>query len=395
MLTLFFTFLMLGVAHAQHPAAPGGNSGVPLPPAEGHYEIKAEFDYFSTGGNYNTDSTQTNFISGGHYTTMDGLGQLTYDFSKQWRAYAGLDGGQSGADVLDNLHSIPALGYYPTNHNTVSGLNQAWLGGQWWLRKGDFDIVPEVDLTLPFWRVDLNYMTPLLGEGATQFQTGAWLRYQHWNEVTYLAYLGYDYRDGGRAGIMPWDVGARYELPQFYVEGDVRGFWTVITDAADRGVRDVYLNQTDAGSYENYAINPNRAEVAALAGVRMGPFEIYGGGLYTFWGQTSAAGWGAQIGVKFSGSLYKADNGNKDQFQEPPEKYDDSVFKEGAPVTPDNTVPDVQQDNIYQQQQQSAPAPAPKKKKVKKKHPNDDSNSMPNVEQLMKETEKSLEKKGK
>jgi hypothetical protein len=387
MLTWFFAALMAGVAHAQT------FSQVPLAPVEGQYHIQAEYEYFISGANYCTGAElftcRTNTLPGnGHFSTSTERGLLTYDIMKNIRAYGGVSGGQTSADVPDPLRSNLSVNppIIITNPHTSQGFAKAWLGGQFWWQIGDFDLVPQVDLTMPFFQIDDNYHDPLLGQGATEVQGGAWMRWQHWNELTFFGYMGGDYRDGTRSSLVTYYGGGRYQFQHIaYAEGGLRGYDSITDDAKSnsslyRFQRDNVLTSTDGGSYQYYSINPGRGEVVGYAGGWVGPVEIYAGAYYSVYGRNTADGWGAFGGVKFTGALYQTAKPAKGGFEQKPEKYDEQLFQENpAPVAPvDESVPETPPET---------PA-KPAKKKPKAGEP------MPNVEQLMKDTEKTLEKKG-
>jgi hypothetical protein len=282
-----------------------------------------------------------------------------------------------------------------TETHTVSGLNEGYLGGQWWTEFQQFDIVPQVDFVFPFWRVNSGSPTALLGEGAMRLQAGSWFMLPL-KDFTPFGYIGAAYRDGGRSVLLPYSVGARFNSNKFWIEGELRGYQSITDDSnsSQQTARDAYLNWVDGGSYEFYAINPSRSEAALMAGVRIEQIELYLGGAKTIFGRSSADDWQVRVGLAFNGQLFphapRAAAPSTERFIEKPEKYDESVFEQQ--VIPD---PVDEQESLPPVPKKAAPPPPPARTRAKPKvKPPKKDEPMPNVELLMKDTQKSLEKKG-
>lgn len=350
-------------------------------PVAGQYEAKGEFDYTTTSANYpSAGGSSLGLAAGAKLTRMLGVGEINYDYNSFLRFWGGFSGGQTQANVITGV--FPSI---VTDTHTNSGMNEGWLGGQWWTEFESFDVVPQVDLVYPFFRIGGAAVDPLLGEGAMRLQAGSWIMLPFGN-LTPFVYGGYAYRDEGRSSLFPYNVGLRYgERRNWWVQGEFRGYQTITDDsnAGNRGPREVILSHTDGGSYEFYSINPSRGEIAASGGFRYESFSVYGGASMSVFGRSSSDGWTAFAGVTFSGFYpKKAPREEQNSFSEKAEKYDQQMFQEPQPLTPDPVIEDT-------------PPPPPPRKKTKsatpKKHKDE---PMPNVEMLMKDTEKSLDKNG-
>lgn len=364
------------------------------PPQEGHFQFLGEFDYLTTSANYSAAGGPSQSLAGGgKLTNLSGTGEFTYDFSENIRAWAGLSGGQSQAYVIDTTYSTPTN--IISDYHTNSGLSQGWIGAQGWWRLGEVDLVPEGDFIYPFFRVDQTSSNPLLGEGAMRLQAGSWLML-HLNELTPFVYGGYAYRDEGRSSLFPYSAGLRYERARtWWLQMQFQGYESIVNDANtnNRNLRDGYLSQADGGSYQYFAINPSHGEMAGQIGVQYANFAIFAGGSFSVYGRSSADYWSGNVGFIFSGGTRARHSEapmlpSDDGFLMKPDKYDDSVFRESSPVAPEAPEAPPQQVAPPQAKPQSkAPARKKPRKKVKKEEP------MPNVEQLMKDTEKTLDKK--
>ena len=276
-----------------------------------------------------------------------------------------------------------------TQTNTNAGLNEGWLGAQWWTEYQALDIIPQVDFVFPFWRENDNSSSPLLGEGAMAFQAGSWVMIPL-KDLTPFVYGGLTYRDGGRSALFPYSVGGRYgKAMGWWIQGEFRGSMSLNNDSGSdfnsRAVRDALLSRTDGGSDVFYGINSSSHEVAAMAGFHYESFGIFAGFSKTVFGQSAADDWTITAGATFDGSLTPKKRAASAGFSEKKETYDKNLFK--GPVTPEEDP-----EKILEEKPEAPPAAAPppaavpKRKKPKRDEP------MPNVELLMKDTQKSLEK---
>lgn len=377
MLTLFFTFLSLTLsAHAQ----------LLPPPTAGEFEIKGEFNYYSSAKNYAPDGGSVDLLNGGKLTQMLGLGEFIFDWTQEWRLYAGASAGQTTTDNY-SLFSLT------NNTKTNSGLSEGWFGAQYWYELESFDLVPEVDIIYPGSRVDTNSDDPLLSEGALRLKGGAWAVYQ-WDDFRPFGFLGYESRDGGRSSLLDYKVGLQYaQSSAWWLQGELRGYSSVTNDGDTDGVaRDVYLLRVQGGSYHDYSRTPSLHEAALLGGFHIGQLGFYAGGAMSYAGRSSADGLTGLVGVTFDGALFvneEAPGGPQatqyrpppeQRFQVKPEKYDNGLFKDN-PV-PDDSAPAivVRRQVVHKRPVSVRPKPVlPKKDSL-------------NVELLMKQTEKSLEK---
>ncbi|MGZ3722208.1 MAG: hypothetical protein ACXVA9_04710 [Bdellovibrionales bacterium] len=360
-------------------------------PVEGQYEAKGEFQYLTTSANYPSGGgSSSSLLFGGKLTRMLGVAEVTYDFSPAIRFWGGFSGGQT---TTDNYNAAASVFSTVMQTKTLSGMSEGWLGGQWWTEYQKLDIVPQVDFVFPFSRANTNSPDPLLGEGAIRFQAGSWVMLPM-NEFTPFGYLGFAYRDEGRSSLLPYNAGLRFGHPEtWWIQAEVRGFQSITDDSnsGNRAVRDAYLINVDGGSYEFDAINPSRTDIAAMAGARFNQIGIYGGFSKSLVGRNSADDWEIRAGFTFTGAIFaKAKRSDvPDGFSAPQEKYDDTIFQND--VVPEPYI----EDPVVTPAPKTAPLrnPTPATKNhAKPKKPVPDA-PMPNVEMLMKDTQKSLEKK--
>lgn len=359
-------------------------------------EIRGTASYFSSTANYSDDGSSTDLANGGDFTSVMGDFIFSYDWKPDWRFYGGA-----------------TAGYVETSDGNFtrsnSGLNEIVAGAQNWYDVGSFDLGVQGDFVYPFFKIDENSDEAFMGEGAMRIRTGAWAIYPM-GPLKPFGYLGFEYRDGGRSFLLPYSVGMKYTLGKIWVQGEFRGYESVVDDADtdNRADRDVILSNVNGGSYRFYSINPAVSEIAAEVGIRLGSITLLGGVAMTVIGSSSADGWTAMAGFAYSPSIGPREKVIEDDFKIRSERYDESVFQPEepvlreepaptapAPLAPQNTPPppptkprkspkqqamDDAQDVEMQIELQQIPA---KKKKKKKKSKN--------VDKLLNDVEKSLE----
>jgi hypothetical protein len=349
--------------------------------------------------------------NGGQIANVTVDGMYLYDWKPDWRIYGGAN-----------------FSYIETDDGTFtrsnSGISDVLVGAQNWYDMGPLDVAIQGDFFYPVYQPDENGDEAVLGEGAMRLRGGGWMIYPM-GALKPFGYLGFEYRNGGRSYLLPYSVGAKYRIGKMWVQGEYRGYETIVDDAdtENRADRDLFLRQVNGGSYRYYSINPALSELAVEVGMRFGALKVFGGLNMTVNGSSSAAGWGGMVGLSYSPS--DAGSGSRDDFDIRDESYDESLFnneKESSDtekfqepqfredpnfVEPPVTAPPPEQ--LEQRRvHKAAPKPAkplkspkqqaiedaqdvemqielqhvkPKKKKKKKK----------NVDKLLKETEKMLE----
>jgi len=326
----------------------------PQAPQAHVYRVGADLSYFNSIANYDSGGNPQPLMSGGSYTLTGGSLSGAYDWS-QWL--------RTSADIsFVQAHRTSDL----YGEGSATGLNEISLLAQAWLPVGNFSFVPELAVNYPLWRLDESSEHPLLGEGATRFNGGGWLIVRT-TPVQPFAYAAYVHRDSGRSGLLSYALGAHFQHKLFYAEGSWHGFSSITDDVdtatgTNRTVRELFLNEVNAGSFRHYAINPSLGLIRLEAGTQFGLWGFWGNIEFTTNGHNSADGWSARGGFIFSSEApknYSAPPPVKATFEMQDEKYDESLF-------------------------QDKPKPKPSKKirrKVRKKK---------SIEKLLHETEKQL-----
>lgn len=378
---------------------------VPNAPRPGRTEVRASATFFKTSSNYVSGGIEE-LPGGGSLTNVQGEALYVYDWQADWKLFGGFNLGWT--ESSDGTYT-----------RTNSGLNEVIAGGQNWYEIGQFDFAAEGVLFYPLWRPDADSDEALIGEGAMRLRAGGWLILPR-RGLRPFAYGGFEYRDGPRAYVMPYRVGAKYSLRGWWVQGEYRGFEAVSDDADvdDPSLRNQYLKDVNGGSFHFYSINPSGSEVAFEVGKRFGALTVMGGAAMTVNGKNTSDGFSVTFGLMYSpqDTVVRVD---EDDFNIRRERYDESLFRnerpsdagqfeqpqfredpnfvepppvvappkpKPRPVRPARPAKPAKQQAIEEAQEVEMQLELrPTKKKVKKKKP------AKNLDKLMQETERSLE----
>jgi len=367
----------------------------PNPPRAGRYEARGTFSYYTTDTNY-TSTGASALVGNGSFTNMAGEAAFIYDWQPDWRFSGGLNFSWVESDDSNFVRNN-------------SGVNEVFVSGQKWYEMGPFDIVPQGDFVFPLWRASDSSDEALIGEGAMRLRGGSWL---FWPQGTYkpFGYLGFEYRDGGRSFLLPYSLGVKFKVSQFWIQGEYRGSESIVDDADSDNevIRENFLNRVNAGSMRFYSINPSSSEVAFGGGTQFGPWGIFAGFAITVNGNNAADGWTGYGGLSYSPAVITPGR-HDDGFNIRRERYDETLFNEQRQ---DSEEPQFIEDPDFKEaaptpsrKRQQRPPPAitpsqpvdiqlelrrvpPKKKKSPPKAPKRDKN----LDKMMNEAEKALEK---
>ncbi len=306
---LIFFFLLISNANAE----------APRPPRADTFEVRGTLSYFSTDANYTANGSEALPLNG-EFSNLLGDVQFTYDWRPDWRFYSALSMAKSESSTNSNM-----------------GVNEFLVGAQKWFELGKLDVVPQGDFVYPLWRVDEGSDTPLLGEGAMKLRAGSWVFYPQ-KHFKPFAYAGLEYRDEGRAYLIPYNIGVKGRISHFWLQGEFRGYERIIDDADtdNQLARQLYLLRADSGSMRYFSVNPSYSELALEGGTRYGDWGLFAGFSYSINGRYSADGWGGWGGISYSPKAPARPTESRDEnFNIRNDKYDESVFRESSPNRPE------------------------------------------------------------
>src|SRR5262249_55914570 len=93
-------------------------------------------------------------------------------------------------------------------------------------------------------------------------EVGSWgILYFH--PINVYGYIGFRYQDQGLAGLLNYDFGASYRLPEWRLRGGLRGFTSALKDTytANPDWRNTVNDRVDNTSMRFYSVNPTVTEV--------------------------------------------------------------------------------------------------------------------------------------
>ena len=360
MLTLYFAVYALTLGSISPPA----RAERPVPPHQGRFHLGGDLEIFHSSANFTSAGKSQTLLNKASFDHQELDTHGDYELSDQLRAFSHLIYGNTSASN-------------GTATNTNAGLNSLNVGAQWWLFTPRFFIVPQGQLTYPFWRVNASSTNALIGEGAMAVEGGAYAIWRLSTRLQPFGYLGYVYRDVGRSSLLPYVLGLNWRPSRWWFEFTVRGYRSASHDSgADTPAQhDVFLTRTDGGSYRYDAQGPSLTEVAAEAGWRFSEgWHVYALGAMSVEGKSAADGWTARLGVTYTGrrlermARAQEEPSAAPRFEPSNDKYDETLFHEA----PTNMVPKVPKSD--------GPAPRARKKVRREK----------GVDQMLNDTERQL-----
>lgn len=365
MLTLFLSVLALTcpspIAQAERPG----------PPRTGNLEFGAQYSYFTTGANYDQNGRKAGIPNGGGLSVNQGTLTGAFDMGRRWRVFSSLN--YNRASTTD--------GFFDRENG---GLTDVGVGAQYYTVLSRFMLIPQLDGHFTIFTVDETSDQAAIGDGVNTVRPGGWAIWRL-GALQPFAYLGAEYRDGGRSSLGHYSLGAHFKADAWWIEAQLRGFYSLTDDSdaslANRARRVAYLQRVNGGSLRFYAVNPAITELTLETGFVLDQFNIFAGGSLTVAGQSYAQGYGLWGGIRFTwptrpragGSTGSLTGSTTDAsgFEATQDNYDDTIFTD--------------QPALGQKRVQSLrPRPRPKRPDPRLKQQD-------NLNRLLNETEQHLE----
>lgn len=259
----------------------------PIPIHIGEFSFTDYFSYYRTVANYTDAGTgSVNLASNGYYQLFSDQLKAEFDAFSRLRFSANLSGGY-------------ATGSSDISTYTGSGLSEGGLGAELWFKQKRWAFVPTMKFSYPFFRITINTSDSMIGDGTVNLEPGGWaiIYFRPW---AIYGYLGYLYRDNGRASLLTQELGASFRLPEARIRAGIRGYSWVVSDTLDPLQRNIISARVDAGSFKYYSYNPTNYEgYAEFDYIINRAFEIGAGVAQSFYGNNSAQGFTALAMVRF------------------------------------------------------------------------------------------------
>lgn len=269
--------------------------------------------YFSTNANYTS--------SGGEFEKLSDGKSLTALFSDFGAVYAL----SSKYKIRGGLQyaRIESKGATETRRN--SGLSRFDLALVYESKFGALLIRPEISVSIPASRVDLASDNLPLGESAQEIQPLMYIQVPT-QSLSPHAFLGYRYRDEGRAHLIPYGLGVEFQLQKYSQIGWELSGYTFAKKDLDSDTptsRQDYTNRVQAGSLAFAAINPRAIQSELYYRYRSGRnFGFYGAYGWTLNGAASAAGSTFTFGISYAFGSSDKSSGRNEESNPRNFKYD-------------------------------------------------------------------------
>lgn len=342
----------------------------------------ASADFFSANEAFNNNGEATKLGSGGSYMLLDFPVGMRYILGGNW----GFEG-ELKASFAKSDSTLAFVGGERTN----SAIHELRAATDFYIPMENFDLIPEVELMLPFNDTDINSDDVLLNEGASSI-VGKLHAQTEFGQNDVFGYIGYEMRGDGRSHLLPWSMALGRVSGSWFWGGRIFGFQSLTEDddSDQRLARQAFIEKVNAGAAKFYGINPNSIAGEALIFWQMSrawQFQFHGG--LDFAGENYAKGFFTGITLVMDvGPMARSPRRKGPSKEEPIRRARGS----GIAVEPDSIDFSEDTQTFGDEQQYFAPPPAPKVKPAKK------NNNGPTEEQIqyqMNDAEMKIELKKK
>lgn len=213
-------------------------------------------EFYTTTENFDNNAKARTLGSGNSYTVVDMPFGARYNLLPNWA----IDG-ELKATYAQSKSSTPLTGGERTN----SEIHEARLSSDMLIETRGFDIIPELEVIIPFQKIDDTTDTVLVGERAQQIIGRLHIQTEFGNS-DFFGFLGYNMRDGGRSQLLPWSAGLGINWGPSFIGGRVFGFQSMTDDRETNSpfLRDQVIARVNGGSRRFYSINPSALSAEAL-----------------------------------------------------------------------------------------------------------------------------------
>lgn len=213
-------------------------------------DIDLNSSIYNSDSNYYSNSGDLSALPyGGSYQLMDLEPSLRWMMNTRFAAYS-----------MTNVSMAESHGYNATDgayKKTNTTLSRLGVGAEYLLYDGTFEAIPEVRFVYPLETYSDSGNAVMNQEGALELLTQMTIQTE-WGSLKPYTYLGVDYRDQGRAVLMPWGVGTEYKFLKSAMGGELGGFSSIVDDqdASNNTSRRLQSLNVNGGSFRFGAVNP-------------------------------------------------------------------------------------------------------------------------------------------
>jgi hypothetical protein len=193
----------------------------------------------------------------------------------------------------------------PTTTRTNSAFSEGTLGADFLLSEGSIAIVPELSVTFPFTKNDVNTDTVAVGEGVMS-TTARLIAAMRTGSLRLGAFAGFTYRDDGLSSLLPYGALAEYQWASTAFGADIRGYSTLgyDKDSDNETPRNNYICRANGCAKRYAAVNPSLIESNLWLRLNLSrSWDLYGGAGFALTGQNTSTGYSANAGVIYRWDL--------------------------------------------------------------------------------------------
>jgi hypothetical protein len=226
-----------------------------MPPSfrTGRVSLQIDSEYFWTQSNYNIEGESIDLPTNQSYKNLSNTLSGTYFLPQGWATSGGFGYAYVSSESFEN--------------RTNGALTQLFARAQKLFAFSIFRLIPEVEVTATLDPIEEDQDDVLTHEGANTAKVGSWLTIDI-SRLRIYGFAGYEYRDGGRASLIPWNAGVGFRAAkwQFFAEANGAEVFEDDTHVGNRIERVQVTNRVSAGSLRYYSVNPQWIEARVQAG---------------------------------------------------------------------------------------------------------------------------------
>lgn len=218
--------------------------------------------YYANQG-FDNDGGEFQLPSSGKFMLADFPFGFRYIMGNNWGLEAELK-----ASFAQSESSDPLVGSTRTN----SQLHEFRASLDYLFETNAFDLIPEVEVIMPFDDIDPNSDEVPVSEGA-QSIIGRVHFQMEFGKADFFSHIGFETRNEGRSDLMPWSVGLGWQAKSSFWGARLFGFQSVSddTDKDDPFLRNAYISRVSAGAARFGAVNPNVISTELMTHFRLSP----------------------------------------------------------------------------------------------------------------------------
>ncbi|MES3036967.1 MAG: hypothetical protein V4736_03590 [Bdellovibrionota bacterium] len=313
-------------------------------------EVSAETQYFSSNKNYDSNGKSVALLYDNSYSLIQAPFGARYIFSPHFSMRGGVE-----ISMAESKNADP---FYRGNRSN-SAIDEVSAGTDYLMFDwSGWQLVTDLDVRMGLIGISNTTDEVMTHEGVTTITPSVQLQTAS-ESFEILGNVGYRYRTGGRADLVPWAVNAGLVFGSFSFGAELAGQQSIGQDA-DKGTtaselaREIAVLRANGGSYRFYGINPSYMEAAGFARFRGDTWKT------SIFGGTTLSGTNYAEGIFVGVNVTLAFDFGSASYMTPAKK------RRSAPAEPEEEFRPSTNDGVDQNLFKPIAKPPPKKSATKK-----------------------------